>query len=88
MPLEDSMFMWDTYTKLTTARSVVMNSGGRLLMFRFQRGRKKDYFFLKGFRAVGYILDTKRTPKRHMLSESELNWCYTRYITMHITDRT
>ena len=36
------MFMWDTYIKLITARSVVMNSGGHLLMFRFKRGRKED----------------------------------------------
>jgi hypothetical protein len=44
--LEDCMFVWDT--KLITARSVVTNSGGPLLMFRFQRGRKKDQCFLKG----------------------------------------
>jgi hypothetical protein len=67
--------MWDIYTTSVTARIVVMNSGGHLLVFRFQRGKKKDYCFLKGFLAVGSILDNKRIIRRHILNESEFNWC-------------
>ena len=59
----------------SNASGVVMNSGGYLLKVRFRGGRNKDYGFLKGFGAVGSILDAKRTPRRHMLSESELKWC-------------